>query len=138
MTVDRLKTGGESASTLASRLNWRRDTPIAALRGHVPLPSLSAAPQQAPMDPIDALLASRGYGPARNKARPLTRDEAAVAGAGVLKARCIDFSDLAATDSEQKAFAAWTLARGAAAAALGEKLEDTVDKWSGVDAPFGQ
>lgn len=53
-----------------SRLNWRRDTKIAHLGGCLPTPLLAplSSGRSGPIDPIDALLASRGYG-ARERPR---------------------------------------------------------------------
>ncbi|CAO1634430.1 unnamed protein product, partial [Sympodiomycopsis kandeliae] len=57
----RLRTSPITASALTSQLNWRGDTHIAQLGGCLPIPLL--APMEAPLDPIEALLASRGYNP---------------------------------------------------------------------------
>ncbi|KAN0065448.1 mtDNA inheritance, partitioning of the mitochondrial organelle [Thecaphora frezii] len=69
----RLRTRPEPLPSLAARLNWRRDTKIAHLGGFLPPPTCApsfsssstheaAPPPSAPLDPIEALLASRGYG----------------------------------------------------------------------------
>lgn len=61
----RLRNPEQSTSTasLIASLNWRRDTPIGSLGGCLPTPLLApSAVKKVAMDPIEALLASRGYG----------------------------------------------------------------------------
>ncbi len=89
----------DSAAALIARLNWKRDTPIAALSGCFPTPLLAAAvAKPAIMDPIDALLAARGYAPkqpqqhSRERGSRETPQEIAQRAAGVLKAAWSDLS----------------------------------------------
>ncbi|EST09263.1 Misato Segment II tubulin-like domain protein [Kalmanozyma brasiliensis GHG001] len=67
----RLKSRSETLSSLTSRLNWRRDTKLVHLGGALPLPyptPLSGFSQTSASstDPVDALLASYGYGADRD------------------------------------------------------------------------
>lgn len=63
----------QSISSFASTLNWRRDTPIASIGGCIPIPLLAPvgqAPRQ--IDPIEALLLSRGLDTRRNERNTAT------------------------------------------------------------------
>ncbi|PWN51349.1 tubulin nucleotide-binding domain-like protein [Violaceomyces palustris] len=59
----RLRARPESASSLVSRLNWRKDTKIAQLGGCIPTPLLAEIrrDETTTLDPIEALLAAKGY-----------------------------------------------------------------------------
>ncbi|WFD30832.1 mtDNA inheritance, partitioning of the mitochondrial organelle [Malassezia sp. CBS 17886] len=74
----RLRARDESMAGLTSRLNWRRDTPIAQLGGCVPTPPI--APLHAPSDPADILLEQwmRAKGAADPSARTPPPDGAAL------------------------------------------------------------
>lgn len=67
----RLRNSPTSATTLASHLNWRGDTRLAQLGGCLPIPLLAPMEEQdsKPFDPVEALLASRGYNPRPNQSR---------------------------------------------------------------------
>ncbi|CAO1616273.1 unnamed protein product [Parajaminaea phylloscopi] len=59
----RLRSTPLSLAGLVSHLSWRGDTPIGTLGGCLPTPMLAGTAQSAPLDPIEALLAARGYNP---------------------------------------------------------------------------
>lgn len=129
--------GAESAATLLSRLNWRLDTPIAALRGCFPLLSASSSSTESkpPMDPIDALLASRGYGARQERTRPLSREEQATRRAKTLGEASVELSGLSPKGTD-RAYAESIVARGPQATQEGESLADAALAWSGVEEPL--
>lgn len=67
----RLRNSPTSAATLTSHLNWRGDTKLAQLGGCLPIPLLApmADEDSRPLDPVEALLASRGYNPRPGQSR---------------------------------------------------------------------
>lgn len=76
----RLRDSPVSASSLSAHLNWRGDTKFAQLGGCTPIPLLAEA--QKPLDPIEALLASRGYNPRPGQPRNSRFDPAEIGRAG--------------------------------------------------------
>ena len=87
----------ESAASLVSRLNWRRDNPIATLAGCMPTPLLAPVSSKKAFDPIEALLAAKGYMP-KQDSRPdahgqrETSADAARKAAGYIKGIWTDLS----------------------------------------------
>lgn len=95
----RLRSKPFTTSHLVSTLNWRRDTPLASLGICLPSPTLDASTASksfTPIDPIEALLASRGYGsrPSRGeRGRIESLTEKSKRGAKEIKANWFDLSD---------------------------------------------
>lgn len=81
---------------MISRLNWRHDTPIASLSGCLPTPPLAPIVMESAnkMDPIEALLASRGYSSRPSKRGPehLSPQERAERGAQQIRRYNANFS----------------------------------------------
>ncbi|PWN41155.1 hypothetical protein IE81DRAFT_186617 [Ceraceosorus guamensis] len=151
----RLRSSDQTASTLTSRLNWRSDTPISLLEGIMPLASLAStlSPSSQAIDPIDALLASRGYGPGRGNAPQLTAEQKTSRKLAELRQARVDLSgsieSLAGVSAKKsnpatetrsdKAFASATTARGLATSCSEEEastFSDAVNKLVGCEEPW--
>ncbi|TKY85599.1 hypothetical protein EX895_005761 [Sporisorium graminicola] len=101
----RMKSRSETLASLTSRLNWRRDTKLVHLGGAIPVPyptpmtsSSASYGASGSMDPVDALLASYGYGGnrdsrARQRGEPLeSESELAKRGSQLVLCSWLDLS----------------------------------------------
>lgn len=128
----RLRDAPTSLSNLVDQLTWRGGTPLASLGGEVASASSpSAAPSSSSIDPIDALLAFRGYGPASaNAGRRRHPEQEAInarrtalrEGSDGIDAAWHCFSDAradsAATKSSSSSTSPWTSAKPFALSAV--------------------
>ena len=96
----RIKDRTETLGSLTSRLNWRRDTKLVHLGGAlpVPYPTPLGSAASGSLDPVDALMASYGYGAdrdsrARQRGAPIeSESELAARGARLALSAWIDLS----------------------------------------------
>lgn len=121
----------------------------------MPLPSVSSPTLalQKPLDPIEALLASRGYGTAGGKNSPLTEEQRVVAKVDELKKAHVSLSRPVSGRSgasvkaskhsvqahHSKAFASVTTARGAATSSSDQDaglFSEAVERFTGCEAPW--
>lgn len=130
-----------SAASMIASLNWRRDTPIGSLGGCIPTPLLApTATRAAAMDPIEALLASRGYGSrgrGRNERNHDTPQERAVKAASQLQKHFISYSTPVQSVSAKNNFAENVVARDNDELAEAPTRE-ALDAWSHLQEPIGQ
>jgi hypothetical protein len=130
-----------SAASMIASLNWRRDTPIGSLGGCFPTPLLApTATKGAAMDPIEALLASRGYGSrerARNERDFETPQERAIKAAKQIQKHFINYSSPAKSNGVKHNFAEYVVARDNDALAASPTRE-ALEVWSHLQEPVGQ
>lgn len=140
------------AAALTSSLNWRRDTPIASLGGCMPMPLLAPVKEAARLlDPIEALLASRGYGPRKNErageAPQESADERARRAASIIEKHHLSLSQLSPDANNAaskrvrprsiKPFAREAVARDGDPLAAAP-TSDALEAWNDLDEPAGR
>lgn len=131
----------QTTATLVNSLNWRRDTPIGQLGGCIPTPLLAPyAEVDRPLDPIEALLAARGYDPRKqdrkNANRMTDTDRAKVAAEAIQKSYVSFAPGQHLHDGRDKPYAQFTTARD------DDRMAETPTKaaleaWSALDEPAG-
>ncbi|MCO5549618.1 hypothetical protein L7F22_003091 [Adiantum nelumboides] len=131
----------QSTATLVNSLNWRRDTPIGQLGGCIPTPLLAPyAEVNRPLDPIEALLAARGYDPRkqdRKNASRMTDTERAKVAAEAIQKSYLSFAPGKSSHiGKDKPYAQFTTARD------DDRMAETPTKaaleaWSTLDEPAG-
>jgi hypothetical protein len=129
-----------SAASMIASLNWRRDTPIGSLGGCIPTPLLAPSSKVATMDPIEALLASRGYGSrenGRDRRNFETPRERAVKAAGQLQKHFINYSSPNQSTSVGSNFAENIVARDDDRLAV-TPTREALEAWSRLQEPVGQ
>ncbi|PWN33589.1 uncharacterized protein FA14DRAFT_161364 [Meira miltonrushii] len=130
----------QTTATLINSLNWRRDTPIGQLGGCIPTPLLAPyAVVDRPLDPIEALLAARGYDPRkqdRKNSNRMTDTERAKIAAEAIQKSYISFAPgQNAHDGKDKPYAQFTTARDDRMAETPTKA--ALEAWSALDEPAG-
>ncbi|UZJ52955.1 hypothetical protein CBS101457_002275 [Exobasidium rhododendri] len=129
-----------SAASLVASLNWRKDTPIACLGGCMPIPLLAPfGKRAAAIDPIEALLASRGYGSSRrgrDERNFETPQERAVKAANQIQQYFMHFSRAPSTHSSAN-FAESIVARDDDTMAEIPTREG-LEAWSHLQEPVAQ
>lgn len=131
----------QSTATLINRLNWRRNTPIAQLGGCIPTPLLAPFVEvERPLDPIEALLAARGYDPRKqdrkNLARMTDTERSQIAAEAIKKSYLSFAPECKSYDEKGVSFAQFTTARD------DDRMADiptkaALEAWSAIDEPAG-